>query len=73
MGKGSDGGIRISYAERDEAVSTLGVHLSTGRLEMDEYEERCGRAAVARTRGELEALFTDLPAPHQGAAQSRFC
>ena len=56
--------IRISNAERDEAVSTLGEHLSTGRLELDEFDERCGRAAAARTRGELEALFSDLPAPH---------
>ena len=56
--------IRISNDERDEAISTLGVHLSTGRLELSEYEERCGRAVSARTRGELEVLFTDLPAPH---------
>jgi hypothetical protein len=56
--------IRVSNHERDAAVTTLGEHLSTGRLELDEYEERCGRAAVARTRGELEELFTDLPAPH---------
>lgn len=56
--------IRISNAERDEAVTTLGAHLSSGRLELDEYEERCGRAVSARTRGELEGLFTDLPAPH---------
>lgn len=56
--------IRISNTERDAAVTALGEHLSTGRLEMSEYEERCGQAAVARTRGELEALFTDLPAPH---------
>src|SRR6476469_1286907 len=56
--------IRVSNEERDAAVTTLGVHLSTGRLELSEYEERCGQAAVARTRGELEALFTDLPAPH---------
>jgi hypothetical protein len=63
MGKGN-GDIRISYTEREEAVSTLGVHLSTGRLELSEYEERCGQATVARTRGELEVLFTDLPAPH---------
>jgi len=56
--------IRISNAERDEAVTALGVHLSNGRLELDEYEERCGRAAAARTRGEVEELFTDLPAPH---------
>ena len=56
--------IRTSNAERDEAVHALGVHLSTGRLELDEYEERCTRATAARTRGDLEALFTDLPAPH---------
>lgn len=64
MGKGSDSGIRISDAEREEAMSTLGVHFTTGRLELPEYEERCGQATAARTRGELEALFDDLPAPH---------
>ena len=56
--------IRVSNEERDAAVTTLGEHLSTGRLDLDEYEERCTRAATARTRGDLEALFTDLPAPH---------
>lgn len=56
--------IRTSDTERDEAVTALGVHLSNGRLDLDEYEERCGHAAVARTRGDIEALFTDLPAPH---------
>jgi Domain of unknown function (DUF1707) len=64
MGKASDAEIRISDAEREEAVSTLGEHLSTGRLELSEFEERCERAATARTRGELEELFGDLPAPH---------
>jgi hypothetical protein len=63
MGNGQ-AGIRISNVERDEAVSALGEHLSTGRLELAEYEERCGVAAMARTRGELEALFADLPGPH---------
>jgi hypothetical protein len=56
--------IRVSNTERDAAVASLAEHLSTGRLDLDEYEERCGRATAARTRGELEALFTDLPAPH---------
>jgi hypothetical protein len=56
--------IRISNTERDEAVAILGVHMSTGRLELAEYEERCGRAVAARTRGDLEGLFDDLPAPH---------
>jgi len=64
MGKAGDADIRISNAERDEAVATLGEHLSTGRLELSEYEQRCTRAIDARTRGELEELFTDLPAPH---------
>jgi hypothetical protein len=64
MAKPTDADIRISNAERDEAISILGTHLSTGRLELDEYEERCGTAVAARTRGELEVLFTDLPAPH---------
>jgi|1186.fasta_scaffold07158_3 hypothetical protein len=63
MGKPGDD-IRISNAERDEAVETLGTHLSTGRLELAEFDERCAIATAARTRGELEALFTDLPAPH---------
>ena len=64
MSKAGDAAIRISSVERDEAVSTLGAHLTTGRLELDEYEERCGTAVAARTRGDLEELFTDLPAPH---------
>lgn len=64
MGKAGNADIRISDAERDAAVTTLATHLSTGRLELDEYEERCTRAVAARTRGELEVLFDDLPAPH---------
>lgn len=64
MAQAGNADIRISNAERDEAISTLGEHLSTGRLELDEYEDRCGQAAAARTVGDLEALFTDLPAPH---------
>ncbi|WP_424189494.1 DUF1707 SHOCT-like domain-containing protein [Actinokineospora sp. G85] len=56
--------IRISSGERDEAVRLLGTHLSTGRLDPAEYEFRHVRAVAARTRTEIEALFTDLPAPH---------
>jgi hypothetical protein len=56
--------IRVSDEERDAAVRTLGVHLSTGRLDVAEFEQRCEQVVAVRTRGELEALFTDLPAPH---------
>ncbi|PXY26902.1 DUF1707 SHOCT-like domain-containing protein [Prauserella muralis] len=64
MENADDGEIRISDAERDEAVTALGAHMSTGRLTLAEYEDRCSRALAARTRGELEQLFGDLPAPH---------
>lgn len=54
---------RISDSERENAISALGEHMSTGRLGIDEYGERTAQVTVARTRGELKALFTDLPEP----------
>jgi hypothetical protein len=60
----ADLNIRISDAERDLAMTALGEHLSTGRLDVAEYDERCSHAAAARTRAELETLFADLPLPH---------
>ena len=56
--------IRVSSAERDDAVAALSVHRSSGRLTHDDYQDRCRRALAAETRAELEALFDDLPAPH---------
>ena len=37
---------------------------AAGRLTGEEFEDRSVRAAAARTRGELDALFADLPLPH---------
>lgn len=51
--------------EREAAISALGERLSTGHLEMHEYTERVDAASSARTAAELDALFTDLPGPHQ--------
>lgn len=56
--------IRISSAERDDAVAALAVHRSTGRLTHEEYEKRLAETGAALTRAEIEALFDDLPAPH---------
>lgn len=56
--------IRVSSAERDDAVAALGVHRSSERLTQAEYDERCRRAEEAQSRAELEGLFDDLPAPH---------
>ncbi|MBV9845747.1 MAG: DUF1707 domain-containing protein [Kutzneria sp.] len=55
--------IRISDTEREEAIKALGEHMGAGRLDVDEYGDRSARVATARTRSELLALFTDLPAP----------
>ena len=56
--------IRIGYAERSAAQSALDEHMSAGRLDPDEYADRYAAAEMARTQAELDALFTDLPAPH---------
>jgi hypothetical protein len=57
-------GVRISDAERDQTVAALQEHYETGRLGPAEHEKRCALAAAAQTRGEIEVLFADLPAPH---------
>jgi hypothetical protein len=56
-----DDSLRVSDAERDEVVRTLGDHAAVGRLTLDELEERSGRALTAKTRGELATLTSDLP------------
>jgi hypothetical protein len=61
---GSDGNVRVGTTEREEAVRALAEHMSQGRLDIAEYDQRCGLAAAAKTRGELAALFDDLPAPN---------
>ena len=55
------GGLRVSDAERDTAVSELSTHFQVGRLTMDEFDERSDQALRAKTRSDLAVLFTDLP------------
>ena len=59
-----DGEIRISNAEREQALSALAEHHAAGRLDANEYEDRRGRATDAVVRREISELFTDLPEPH---------
>ncbi|WP_288865950.1 DUF1707 domain-containing protein [uncultured Corynebacterium sp.] len=54
--------IRVGDAERSDALDRLGTLFADGYLDVGEFEERTGQAAVARTRGELSVLFDDLPA-----------
>jgi Domain of unknown function (DUF1707) len=56
--------LRVGDAERETALQALGEHMRVGRLDIHEYDERAARVAAARTRGELDEVFADLPEPH---------
>jgi class 3 adenylate cyclase len=54
--------VRVSDADREQAVSALREHTATGRLTLEEFSKRAERAYAARTSEELEAIGRDLPA-----------
>jgi hypothetical protein len=56
--------VRVGDAERDDALQLLAEHLAAGRIDIDEHSERTSRIIAARTRGEIKAVFADLPDPH---------
>jgi Domain of unknown function (DUF1707) len=56
-----DDDLRLSDAERETASQALGEHFAQGRLDADEHAERHERIWASRTRGEIPALFADLP------------
>jgi class 3 adenylate cyclase len=53
---------RVSDADRDRTVTQLREHVVEGRLTLDEFSERIGRALQATTRADLDAVMKDLPA-----------
>src|SRR5580765_1587600 len=55
------GSMRVSDADRDQAIAELSEHYQAGRLTTEEFEDRSGRALQARTTADLADLFTDLP------------
>ncbi|SMD22970.1 DUF1707 SHOCT-like domain-containing protein [Kibdelosporangium aridum] len=65
MGETNDpSSLRVGHAERDAVTQALVSHLVAGRLSLPEFEQRVRAATEARTRGDLSALFHDLPEPH---------
>ena len=58
----SDPRIRASDADRDRAAEALREHHATGRLSMEEFQDRLDRVYAAKTLGELDELMADLPA-----------
>ncbi len=63
--------VRVSDAEREQAVIVLREHLLAGRLTLDEFSERAEAALRARVGGELARLQEDLPAVSSTASRSR--
>jgi Domain of unknown function (DUF1707) len=53
--------MRVSDAERGEVADRLSKHYGDGRLDQAEFNERLDQAMRAKTRQDLDGLFTDLP------------
>ena len=53
--------MRVGHAEREAVAAELREHYASGRLTLEELNERLDKAFAARTRGDLDALMTDLP------------
>ncbi len=66
-----DPGLRASDAERESTVDLLREQSSAGRLDLEELEQRVGAAYAARTRGDLVALVSDLPATPRAPRPAR--
>lgn len=53
--------VRVSDAEREQAVASLREHTLAGRLTLEEFSARVEEAYGARTKGELERVARELP------------
>ncbi|MFC6146104.1 DUF1707 SHOCT-like domain-containing protein [Corynebacterium nasicanis] len=56
-----DDNLRLSDLERLNAMSTLASHFTEGRLDDEEFDARSLAISEAKTRGDLQPLFADLP------------
>jgi hypothetical protein len=52
----------LSDAERASAATELRGHYDSGRLTLDEFEQRLERVHTARTESDLHEAFRQLPA-----------
>jgi DUF1707 SHOCT-like domain/Cell wall-active antibiotics response LiaF, C-terminal len=57
-------------AEREHSAQLLSQAVVEGRLTLEEFSDRVGRAQAARTRDELATLTRDLPAAPPAPATS---
>lgn len=57
----SSSGMRVGHAEREAVAAELREHYASGRITLDELNERLDAALAAKTRADLDALMRDLP------------
>ena len=55
--------LRISDADRDQAIDRLWTRYDEGRLRYDTFALRLEAAVHARSRADLDAVLADLPGP----------
>jgi hypothetical protein len=60
--------MRVGDAEREATAAELREHYASGRLTLDELNERLDKAFAAKTRGDLDVLMRDLPSARPGMA-----
>jgi hypothetical protein len=60
--------MRVSDTEREAAAAELREHFASGRLDQEELNERLSAVFAAKTRGDLNAIFTDLPSAGHATA-----
>ena len=64
--------LRLSDADRDDAIARLSEHYAAGRLDKDEFDERSDAVWSARTEADLAPVFADLgPTPAERARYRR--
>jgi hypothetical protein len=61
MGRPFPSYLRIGDDEREAAISALTRHFAEGRITLVEHDERTTLAFAAKTQGDLDKLFADLP------------
>ena len=67
----SRGGLRASYADREQVIGILKAAFVQGRLTEDELGGRVDRAYASRTCAELAEVTADIPAELAGAQPPR--
>jgi len=57
----AESGVRIGDAEREKVTTSLREHYASGRLTLEEFQQRLDRVFAAKTDADLAKITADLP------------